>query len=454
MTARLFGTDGVRGVAGELLSAELAVALGKTATARIEVARPRVLIVRDTRESGEMLQSALAAGVSAGGGEALLGGVLPTPAAPLLLRRYGFDLAAVISASHNPYQDNGIKFFAADGFKLSDAVEGEIEAALARDDCGQGARNGGAGRSGADTAPAPIGRIRELRGAHEDYLRELEVRFADLRLDGRDIAIDCANGATYRVAPEILRRLGASVTAIAAEPDGHNINAGCGSTHIDALGEAVRSGGHELGFAFDGDGDRVLAVDRNGAVVDGDELIALAALHLRERGGLAGDGVVVTVMTNYGFHTAMRAAGIEVASTSVGDRYVLEQLRESGWSLGGEQSGHIIEMGFNSTGDGIASALLTLEALGGRDLAERDTMHKLPQRLVNVRVRDRAALAGAEEVNEAVSAADAQLAGRGRVLVRPSGTEPLVRVMVEAPSDEEADAVCARLVELVERDLA
>jgi phosphoglucosamine mutase len=455
---RLFGTDGVRGVAGELLSAELALALGRAAAARTGATRPRVLIVRDTRESGEMLESALAAGVSAAGGEALLGGVLPTPAAPLLLGRYGFDLAAVLSASHNPFQDNGIKFFAADGFKLSDEVEMEIEAAL-----GEGARaaspaNGAhtivEGAEDSDAKVSAIGRVRELRGAGEDYLRELETRFADLRLEGRDILIDCANGATHKVAPEILRRLGAKVTAIAAEPDGRNINADCGSTHIEGLGEVVRAGGHELGFAFDGDGDRVLAVDRNGVVVDGDELIALAALHLRERGRLTGGGVVVTVMTNYGFHAAMRAAGIEVACTTVGDRYVLEQLRRSGWTLGGEQSGHLIDMGFNSTGDGIASALLTLEALGERDLSERDAMHKLPQRLVNVRVRDRAALAGADDVNEAVRAEDEALSGRGRVLVRPSGTEPLVRVMVEAPTDREADEVCSRLVALVERELA
>jgi phosphoglucosamine mutase len=461
MTPRLFGTDGVRGVAGELLSAELALALGKAATGHTGAARPRVLIVRDTRESGQMLEAALAAGVSAAGGEALLGGILPTPAAPLLLGRYGFDLAAVISASHNPFHDNGIKFFAADGFKLSDETEQEIEAAL-----GEGAR-AAAPANGADTAaegaegaegvggqPRAIGHVRDLRGAHEDYLRELEARFAGLRLDGRDIAIDCANGATCRVAPEIFRRLGANVTVLADAPDGRNINAGCGSTHIERLGETVRAGGHELGFAFDGDGDRVLAVDRGGVMVDGDELIALAALHLRERGRLAGGGVVVTVMTNYGFHAAMREAGIEVACTNVGDRYVIEEMRRGGWSLGGEQSGHIIDMGFNSTGDGIASALLTLEALGGRDLAERDAMAKLPQRLVNVRVRNRGALAGAEEVNEAVRAADEALAGRGRVLVRPSGTEPLVRVMVEAPSDAEADEVCARLVALVQRELA
>jgi phosphoglucosamine mutase len=477
--ARLFGTDGVRGVAGELLSAELALALGKAVTARSPADRPRVLIVRDTRESGEMLQAALAAGVSAAGGEALLGGVLPTPAAPLLIKRYGFDLAAVLSASHNPYQDNGIKFFAADGFKLSDEQEQTIEAELrevgafadaaygvgghadnrepAATDLGDG-HAGGTSKSSMPPARAggmrAIGHVRELRGTHEDYLRELESRFAELSLDGLDVLLDCANGATYKVAPEIFRRLGANVTVVAASPDGRNINEGCGSTHVAALGELVRAGGHALGFAFDGDGDRVLAVDRTGAVVDGDELIALAALHLREQGRLAGEGVVVTVMTNYGFHSAMREAGIEVACANVGDRYVLEQLRSSGWALGGEQSGHIIERGFNSTGDGIAGALLTLEALAGRDLSEREAIRKLPQRLVNVRVLDRGALAGSESVAQAVTEEEEALAGRGRVLVRPSGTEPLVRVMVEAPSDEEADAVCSRLVALVERELA
>jgi phosphoglucosamine mutase len=446
---KLFGTDGVRGVAGELLSAELALALGKAATGHARAQRPRVLIVRDTRESGEMLQAALAAGVSAAGGEALLGGVLPTPAAPLLVNRYGFDLAVVISASHNPYQDNGVKFFAADGFKLSDDDELAIEQELQVDDASAHAGP----VSGASASVGHIGRVRELRSTHEDYLRELETRFANLRLDGLDVLIDCANGATYKVAPEIFRRLGADVTVVAATPDGRNINAECGSTHVAGLGDRVRAGGHALGLAFDGDGDRVLAVDRAGNVVDGDELIALAALHLRAQQRLAGDGVVVTVMTNYGFHSAMREAGIEVACTNVGDRYVLEELRRKGWALGGEQSGHIIEMGFNSTGDGIAGALLTLEALAGRDLTERDAMEKLPQRLVNVRVRDRGAFASAESVAEAVLTEDRALSGRGRVLVRPSGTEPLVRVMVEAPTDEEADATCSRLVALVQREL-
>jgi phosphoglucosamine mutase len=456
MTRKLFGTDGVRGVAGELLSAELAMALGAAATRRTKAAHPQVLIVRDTRESGEMLQAAIAAGVSAAGGDALLGGVLPTPAAPLLLRRYGFDLAVVLSASHNPYRDNGIKFFAADGYKLSDEDELEIERELQRHvDATVDGASGASGRgSGQSVEEAPrIGRVRELRGTHEDYLRELHTRFCDLRLDGVKVLLDCANGATYKVAPEIFRRLGADVTAVADSPDGRNINAGCGSTHVERLGELVVEGGYDIGFAFDGDGDRVLAVDRLGNVVDGDELMALIALHLRERGALHGNGIVVTVMTNYGFHAAMQEAGIEVAQTGVGDRYVLEELRKRGWALGGEQSGHIIEMGFNSTGDGVAGALLTLEALDGGDLSERHAMSKLPQRLVNVRVRDRNALADANGVSEAIRGEDEALRGRGRVLVRPSGTEPLVRVMVEAPTEQEAEEVCERLVAVVEREL-
>jgi phosphoglucosamine mutase len=438
MTRKLFGTDGVRGVAGELLSAELALALAGAATRLTVPERPRVLIVRDTRESGEMLQAAVAAGVAAAGGEVLLGGVLPTPAAPLLIARYGFDLAAVLSASHNPYQDNGVKFFGADGYKLSDETELEIERELRRSATGAASR---------------IGRIRELRGAGEDYLRELHTRFADLDLAGLDVLLDCANGATYEVAPEIFRRLGASVTAVADRPDGQNINADCGSTHIERLAERVLAGGHTLGFSFDGDGDRVLAVDGAGQVVDGDELMALAALRLRDAGRLPGAGVVVTVMSNYGFHTAMADAGIEVASTQVGDRYVLAELLARGWTLGGEQSGHLIELGFNRTGDGIAGALLTLEALAGADLRERDAMTKLPQRLVGVRVRDREALHGCEVLTAATQAEEEALAGRGRVLVRPSGTEPLVRVMVEAPTDTEAQEVCDRLVALVRREL-
>jgi phosphoglucosamine mutase len=435
----LFGTDGVRGIAGEFLTADLALSLGRAAATIAPSETPQVLVVRDTRESGEMLEAALAAGVAAGGGHALLGGVLPTPGASLLVRRYSFDLAVVVSASHNPYEDNGIKFFGPEGMKLDDEQEAEI----AR-------RVEGGGPDAAPSAASP-GRVRELHGAAGDYLRELELRFRDLDLSGLRVLLDCANGATYRVAPEIFRRLGADVDAIAVEPDGRNINHGCGSTHLELL--VGRMSGHDAGFAFDGDGDRVLAVDRNGVIVDGDELVALAALHLRGRGRLPGDGVAVTVMTNYGFHQAMDAAGIQVATTPVGDRYVLAELIRRGWALGGEQSGHIIDTGFVPAGDGIASALLALEALAGRDLAEREAMRKLPQRLVNIRVRDREALEDAAEVWSAVERESRELAGRGRVLVRSSGTEPLVRVMVEAPGQEECEEIAARLANLVESEL-
>jgi len=433
---KLFGTDGVRGVAGEQVTAELALALTRAATARVVASGrhdgpPRVLVIRDTRESGEMLEAAVAAGVAAAGGEAMLGGILPTPGAPLLVRRHGFGLAVVLSASHNPFGDNGIKFFGGDGYKLSDATEAELEAML-------------------DVVPDPVrpGRIRRFHAALDGYEAALEARFGTLDLTGRRVALDCANGATYEVAPALFRRLGAEVEVLAAEPDGRNINDGCGSTHIDVLAELVRDGGHDAGFAFDGDGDRVLAVDRHGVVVDGDELIALAAVHLGVK------GVAVTVMTNYGFHTGMKAAGIEVATTPVGDRYVLEELRRRGWSLGGEQSGHIIDCGFVPSGDGIAAALLTLESLEGGDLADRHAMEKLPQKLVNVRVRDRDAVGSSQPVQEAVQRESSALEGRGRVLLRPSGTEPLVRVMVEAPTETEADEVCGRLVALVESELA
>ncbi|MDQ3935279.1 MAG: phosphoglucosamine mutase [Actinomycetota bacterium] len=434
---KLFGTDGVRGVAGEFLTSDLAVALGRAAATISAAEAPQVLIVRDTRESGQTLEAALAAGVAAAGGHALLGGVLPTPGAALLVRRYGFDLAAVVSASHNPYRDNGIKFFGPEGTKVPDDTEREIERLVAE-----------------PPAERADGRVRELHGAGGDYLRELESRFAGLDLSGTSVLLDCANGATFRVAPEIFRRLGAHVEAIATDPDGRNINDGVGSTHVDALAERVSEGSYDIGFAFDGDGDRVLAVDRRGEVVDGDELIALAALHLREHERLPGNGVAVTVMTNYGFHQAMSRAGIEIATTPVGDRHVLAELLKRGWALGGEQSGHIIDTGFVPSGDGIASALLTLEALNGRDLAERDAMKRLPQKLVNVKVGDRDKLDGATAVWDAVEHETDGLKDRGRVLIRPSGTEPVVRVMVEAPDQAECDAVVDRLVAVVERELA
>jgi len=432
---KLFGTDGVRGEAGTFLSAELATALGRAATASLEADRPQVLIVRDTRESGPMLESALAAGVAAAGGDALLAGVLPTPAAAILVKRLGLDLAAVVSASHNPFRDNGIKFFGANGTKLDDETEERIESLL-------------------DEAPAAEGpgRVRELNGGLEDYLRELASAFR-IDLTGRRVLLDCANGATFRAAPAIFEQLGATVETIGAEPDGRNINAGCGSTHVDALAERVSAGEAEIGFAFDGDGDRVLAVDGSGRVHDGDELIALAARGMAARGELGG-GVVVTVMSNFGFHQAMERAGIEVAVTKVGDRHVIDELRRRGWSLGGEQSGHIIATDFVATGDGIAAALMTMRELADAPLADAVPMEKLPQILVNVEVADRDAIADAAAVWEAVEREDDALDGRGRVLLRPSGTEPLVRVMVEAPTADEAESVCDRLVAVVRAELA
>ncbi len=436
MAAKLFGTDGVRGVAGEEVTAELALALGSAATAEAPRARPQVLIVRDTRESGQMLESALASGVAAAGGEAWLAGVLPTPAASVLVRRHGLDLAAVISASHNPWRDNGIKFFGPDGGKVDDALERGIEARIA---------------AAAPSDGPETGRVRVLEGALGDYLRQLQTTFR-LELSDRKIVVDCANGATYRAAPAIFERLGAEVSAIGVDPDGRNINEGCGSTNPETLSERVVATGAEMGFAFDGDGDRVIAVDGSGSVRDGDELIAMIAQHLKDMGELGG-GVAVTVMTNYGFHQAMADAGVEVQTTPVGDRHVAQALSERGWQLGGEQSGHLIWTEFAPTGDGTAAALLATRALGDRRLADAVPMRKLPQVLQNVKVADRAAVEGATELWEAVERENAALEGRGRVLVRASGTEPLVRVMVEAPEHEECEAVCRRLVEVVEREL-
>ena len=432
---KLFGTDGVRGRVEDFLTPELAFGLGRAAATAFKGDSPQVLVVRDTRASGEMLESALCAGNAAGGGSALLAGVLPTPAASILVRRLGLDMAAVISASHNPYWDNGIKFFDKQGQKFSDDAESAVEEMVLA------------------SAPGIAGgRVRAIAGTLEDYLRELASRF-NPNLDGLRVLLDCANGATYRAAPLIFERLGASIETIACEPSGTNINDGCGSTHAEVMVEALSRTDCDIAFAFDGDGDRVLAADRSGRIVDGDEIIARIALHLHATGKLAGDGVAVTVMTNYGFHQAMEGARIEVATTKVGDRYVVEELFERGWILGGEQSGHIIDLRFTPSGDGIAAALELLEALGGRDLGEVEVMRKYPQSVLNVPVRDRDSLEASSSVWEAVAAESEALEGRGRVLVRPSGTEPVVRVMAEAPTKEESEAVVGRIAQIVDREL-
>jgi phosphoglucosamine mutase len=416
-----------------LLTPDLAVRLGRAAALQAEAERPQVLIVRDTRESGPMLEDALAAGVAAGGGDAMLAGVLPTPAASVLARRLTFDLAGVVSASHNPYGDNGIKFFDSRGIKLDDETEAAIEARLDEE------------------TRENVGGVRRLEGAFDDYIRELRTAF-QLDLSGMRIALDCANGATHRAAPVIFRTLGAELELTGVEPDGRNINADCGSTHPDGLIELVRSSGAQIGFAYDGDGDRMLAVDGSGELHDGDDLIALIAKDLEQRGELDG-GVAVTVMTNYGFMTTMEDAGIEVEQTKVGDRYVIEALLARDWRLGGEQSGHIVWTDFTPTGDGIAASLLVLRALAGRRLEDVEPFERLPQKLENVRVADRGAIEGAAELWSAVDEENRKLEGRGRVLVRPSGTEPLLRVMVEAPDEEECEAVTRRLVDLAKREL-
>lgn len=438
-TRTLFGTDGVRGRVGETLNAELALAIGRAGTESLRraksVDRPRVLIIRDTRESGPMLEAALAAGITEAGGDVYLGGVLPTPAAALLSGHHGFDMAAVVSASHNPFHDNGIKLFGGSGGKLDDQTEAGIESLI-------------------HDPPAPAerpGRIRELAGADQDYLRALESHFR-LDLSGLRVALDCANGATYAVAGEIFTRLGAEVELMAIEPDGKNINDGCGSTALELLSGHMAGSEATIGFAFDGDGDRVLAVDADGNPFDGDEMIALVAAGRFARGDLGG-GVAVTVMSNYGFHQAMEEAGVEVEVTKVGDRYVLEALREKNWTLGGEQSGHIISTDYAPTGDGIAAALMLLDALAGRALSEARVMDKLPQVLVNVQVADREAIAGAEAVWSESDRLNEELKGEGRVLIRPSGTEPLVRVMAEAPTQERAQEICDSLAALVRSEL-
>jgi phosphoglucosamine mutase len=441
-----FGTDGIRGVAGERLTAELAVQVGRATAAvlsRRSGPHPLVVIGRDTRLSGPMLEAALTAGLTSGGARVQLAGVIPTPGLAALVGRRGADAGVVISASHNPYADNGIKLFSAAGTKLSDEDEAEIEEHLGCRDL-------------PSSVGADFGGVETLGAAVDEYVGDL-VALLPLDVSGLRIALDCANGAMHRAAPLALAQSGAEVTVLFDRPDGTNINAGCGSTHIGALQEVVAGDGFDLGLAFDGDGDRVLAVDAAGDLVDGDFIIAILARHLKSRGRLRDDTVVTTVMTNLGFHLAMEREGIGVLVTPVGDRYVVAEMLKGDFLLGGEQSGHIINREVSTTGDGLATALLLLQALREMDvpLAEAATvMERLPQKLVNVRVRDLAELDGAAAVWAAVDAESRRLEGRGRVLVRPSGTEPLVRVMVEAPTGDEVGAACERIVAIVEDELA
>ena len=416
---RYFGTDGVRGVVGQDLTAELVEQLGKAAT--LWSGRGRVFVGRDTRGSGPELEEAFARGVVSAGGNAVLAGVLPTPAVALL----ALDLGVVISASHNPPEYNGVKLFDRDGSKLTDESEEEIEALL--------------------DAPAPGGgAIDRVEIATDSYLEHVLERFGS-SLAGLRIAVDCANGAYSDIAPEAFDRLGAEVTAVAAQPDGTNINDGCGATDLRLLQETVRAGGHDLGVAFDGDGDRMLAVDGAGNMVDGDQILAILALHL----GV--EVVAVTVMTNLGFHRLMQERGIRVVTTPVGDRYVLEALKREGAILGGEQSGHLICLRDHVTGDGLAAALLLCAAIEGTTLADAAAvMPRYAQVQENVPLArpevPRSAIAEAERLN-------AELDGEGRVLVRASGTEPLIRVLGEAETEDRARDLCGRIASLVRREL-
>ena len=448
MTLR-FGTDGVRGVANAELTPELTLALGRAA-ARVlapSSSRSTLLVGRDTRRSGPLLGAALAAGLTAEGIDVVDLGVLPTPGVAHAAAADGVA-AAMISASHNPFPDNGIKFFATGGRKLADEVERRIEGELDRI---LASTPDVAVPTGAD-----VGHVRIASDAADRYCDSLVASLEGRRLDGMRIVLDCANGAAHLVAPSVFRRLGADVVVLHDRPTGTNINDGCGSTHPSDLQAAVVAHAAAVGFAFDGDADRMLAVDHAGELVDGDQLMAMMAVDLRDRGRLVADTVVVTVMTNLGFKLAMRDAGVTVVETAVGDRYVLEAIEEGGFSLGGEQSGHLIFRDHASTGDGTLSGLLVadLVARSGRPLSQHAAvMTRLPQILRNVRGVNRAGLDAADALWAAVRREEAGLGESGRVLLRPSGTEPLVRVMVEAPTAALADAVCSRLCAIVEREL-
>jgi phosphoglucosamine mutase len=441
---RLFGTDGVRGRANADLTPELALSVARAAAGvladRDGTTRPVAVVGRDPRASGEMLEAAVVAGLASAGAQVLRAGVLPTPAIAHLTAHTGADLGVMISASHNPMPDNGIKLFSRGGHKLPDAVEAAIEQAVTVGET-----------DGPRPTGAEIGRVCDLTDAGAVYVEHL-LSTVERPLSGLTLVVDCAHGAAAVCAPEVYRRAGATVHVIGGEPDGWNINDGIGSTHLGPLTEAVRAHGADLGIAHDGDADRCLAVTAEGDVVDGDAILAVCALGLHEHGRLTGDTVVATVMSNLGFHHTMRDAGIAVHTTAVGDRYVLEALRQRGLSLGGEQSGHLVFLDHATTGDGLLTGLSLLSRMAetGASLAElASVVHRLPQTLVNVPVRDRLAVVESDVVAAAVNQCEAELGDDGRVLLRPSGTEQLVRVMVEAPTQERADAIAERLAGVV-----
>ncbi|WP_405489346.1 phosphoglucosamine mutase [Nocardia sp. NBC_00511] len=453
---RLFGTDGVRGLANDSLSPELALRVSAAAAQVLSRGKQRALAVvgRDPRASGEMLEAAVTAGLTAAGVDVLSVGVLPTPAVAYLTGVYDACLGVMISASHNPMPDNGIKIFAAGGHKLDDAIEDRIEALIAE---GAFHRPIGAGIGRILGSAGLGGHVYDahdrysIEGTHERYVEHLlQATGRDLR--GLTVVLDCAHGAAAEVGPAAFREAGATVIAINAEPDGLNINEGCGSTHLDKVQQAVREHSADLGLALDGDADRCLAVDAAGTVVDGDAIMAVLAVGMRDAGTLADNTLVATVMSNLGLHIAMREAGITVRTTGVGDRYVLEDLRSGGYTLGGEQSGHVVFPASGTTGDGVLTGLKLMARMAetGRSLAElAGIVQTVPQILLNVPVSDKAAVAIDPSVLEAVAEAERTLGETGRILLRPSGTEQLIRVMVEATDLDQAHRLAGDLAKLV-----
>jgi len=450
---RLFGTDGVRGLANKDITVELALGLAQSAAVvlgqgrfadgrRASGRRPIAVVARDPRVSGEFIAAAVAAGLSSSGVDVYDAGVITTPAAAYLVQDFKADFGVMISASHNPAPDNGIKFFAVGGVKLPDIVEDRIEAAL--------------GQKKLAPTGLDVGRIRRFADAEDRYVIHLLSTLPN-RLDGLHVVLDCANGAASGVSPQVFTDAGARVTVIGADPDGYNINEGVGSTHLDGLAAKVLELGADVGIAHDGDADRCLAVDADGTVVDGDQIMAILALAMKQRGALQADTLVATVMSNLGLHKAMQANGIEVVTTAVGDRYVLEALDEKGYSLGGEQSGHVIMSDFATTGDGILTGLHLVAEMArtGKTLAQlASVMTVYPQVMINVRGVDHHALAADEEIAAAVASAESELGDTGRVLLRPSGTEPMVRVMVEASDQATAERIAEQLAAVVKARLA
>lgn len=438
--ARLFGTDGVRGEANKGLTPELAFRLGKAGAYVLGKGqeKAKILIGKDTRISGDMLEAALAAGICSMGVDVLRLGVLPTPGIAYLTRSLGGNAGVVISASHNSFEDNGIKFFDGRGFKLSDEIESEIEDALEYIDRVETPSGSG------------IGRVIEVENAADGYMHFLKNTATDLK--GLKVVVDCANGAAYQVGPTVLAELGAEVIPFFNQPDGININVNCGSTHPEALARAVLENGADIGLAFDGDADRMMAVDEHGTIIDGDFIMVICALAFKEQGKLTKDTLVVTVMSNMGLHKALKDAGINILETKVGDRYVMEKLLETGTVLGGEQSGHIIFLEHNTTGDGLLSALQLLSILQakGTKLSELAAqMQRFPQVLVNTKVNDKEKILTNEVVRAKIEEVQKYLGDNGRILVRPSGTESLIRVMLEGPDQDELQELADEVVEVV-----